>query len=183
MAVTKVIGSGIQGLDIASTGVHKLSVPTMFHVTKSADQSLSDATATVVTFESVTDDSNGGRTINQGGLYASSALTATATTAGYYFVYISIFFQAAQNIEDFHMYYRVTPSGGSAETHQTVYTNAGQGNNLKNGTFFNHQILKLDSGDSLNLIAYANSASSGATNLNQNSVTIQRTNMGGWKIA
>jgi len=183
MALTKVIGEGIQGLDIASTGVHKLSVPTMFHVTKSQDQSLSDATATVVTFESLTDDSNGGRTINQGGLYASNALTATATTAGYYFVYISIYFEAAQNIEEFYIYYRVTPSGGSAETHQVVYTNAGQGNNLKNGTAFNHQILKLDSGDSLNLIAYANSASSGATNLNQNSVSIQRTNMGGWKIA
>jgi|5_EtaG_2_1085323.scaffolds.fasta_scaffold16763_2 hypothetical protein len=183
MALTKVIGSGIQGLDIKSTGVHTLSVPTIFHVTKNTDQSLSDATTTVVTFESATDDSNGGRTINQGDLYSSNAFTATAATAGYYFVYISIFFQMTQDMGDFHMYFRVTPSGGSAETHQVVYTNAGQGNNLRFGTVFNHQILKLDSGDALNLIAYADAASSGTTNLNHNSVNIQRTNMGGWKIA
>ena len=100
----------------------------------------------------------------------------------YYFVYISIFYQMTNDAGDFHMYYRITPSGGSAETHQVVYTNAGAFNNLRYGTVFNHQILKLDSGDALNLIAYADVASSGTTNLNHNSVNIQRTNMGGWKI-
>ena len=151
-----------------------------FHVTKSADQTLTDATTTLVTFDEITDGSNGGRTINKGGLYANNKFTVTAATTGIYYFYCNIFFQATHNIGDFHMYYKKNGS----DTQQVVYANAGSFNNLRYGTYQNNQIINLDTaGDYIELYAYADVASSGTTNLNQNSTSIQRTNMGGYKIA
>ena len=151
-----------------------------FHVTKSSDQTLTDATTALVTFESITDGSNGGRTINKGGLYANNRFTVTAATTGIYYFYCNIFFQGSTNIGDFHMYYKKNGS----DTQQVVYSNAGWANNLRWGTYQNNQIINLDTaGDYIELYAYADMTSSGTMNLNQNSTSIQRTNMGGYKIA
>jgi len=78
------------------------------------------------------------------------------------------------------MYYKKNGS----DTQQVVYANAGYGNSLRWGTYQNNQIINLDAaGDYIELYAYADMASSGTMNLNHNSTSIQRTNMGGYKIA
>ena len=170
---------GTTGLTINSGGIITPSQQPIFHVTKSADQSLTDATTTLITFDEVTDGSNGGRTINKGGLFANNKLTVTADTVGYYWVYCSLFFQATQNHADVHGYFKVNGD----TTHQIVPTNAGYGNSLRWGTFQNHQVIHLpNSGDYVELYMYADIASGGTLNINQNSTSSQRTNMGGWRI-
>ena len=55
---------------------------------------------------------------------------------------------------------------------------------VKQGTFQNNCLINLDtSGDYVELFAYADVASNGTMNLNQNSLTVPRTDMGGFKIA
>ena len=161
-----------------SSGAITINNP-CFHVTKNTDQSLTDATTTLVTFESVQDGSNSGRTINKGGLYANNKFTVTTATTGIYFFYCYIFFQATNDIGDFHMYYKKNGS----DTQQVVYANAGSFNNLRYGTYHNHQIINLaNNGDYVELYAYADIASNGTMNLNHNTTSIQRTNMGGYLI-
>lgn len=171
--------NGTDALTINSGGIITPSQQPIFHVTKSADQTLTDATTTLITFDEVTDGSNGGRTINKGGLFANNKLTVTADTVGYYWIYCSLFFQGNQDVADFHGYYKINGS----DTQQLVYANAGWGNNLRYGTFQNHQIIHLpNSGDYVELYMYADMASGGTMQINQNSASIQRTNMGGWRI-
>ena len=171
---------GTSAMTIDSGG--SLNFPNLpcFHVTKNTDQTLTDANTALVTFESVTDGSNGGRTINKGGLFASNKLTVTAATTGIYYLYCNIFFQGSTDIGDFHMYYKINGS----DTQQVVYANAGYGNSLRWGTYQNNQIINLDTaGDYVELYAYADMTSGGTMNLNHNSTSIQRTNWGGYKIA
>jgi len=151
-----------------------------FHVTKSTDQTLTDATTALVTFESVVDGSNGGRTINKGGLYASNRFTVTTATTGIYYFYCNIFFQSTHDVGDFHMYYKKN----GTDTQQVVYGNGGSFNTNRYGTYQNNQIINLaNNGDYVELYAYADIASGGTMLLNQNSTSIQRTNLGGYKIA
>lgn len=167
-------------MTISDGGVISQPNKPCFHVTKNTDQTLSDATTTLVTFESVTDGSNGGRTINRGGLFASNKLTVTAATTGIYYLYCNIFFQGSSDISDFHMYYKKNGS----DTQQVVYANAGSFSSLRFGTYQNNQIINLDTaGDYVELYAYADMASGGTMNLNHNSTSIQRTNWGGYKIS
>lgn len=151
----------------------------MFHVTKNADQTLTDATTTLITFEETTDGSNGGRTINKGGLYANNKLTVTADTVGYYWIYTVLFFQGNQDPADFHGYFRVNGD----TTHQVVYANSGYASSVRYGTFYNHQIIHLENaGDYVELYMYADMANSGTMQINFNTTSSQRTNMGGWRI-
>ena len=171
---------GTAALTVDSGGSVNFPNLPCFHVTKSTDQTLTDVTTALVTFESVTDGSNGGRTINKGGLFASNKFTVTSATTGIYYIYCNIFFQGSTDVGDFHMYYKKNGS----DTQQVVYANAGYGNNLRWGTYQNNQIINLDSaGDYVELYAYADMASGGTMNLNQNTTSIQRTNWGGYKIA
>ena len=153
-------------ITISSSGV--ISQPTLpiFNVTKTADQSgIVDATATLVTFDSITDGSNGGRTINQGGLWASNKLTVTADTAGYYWVYTNLFWESTQAVGgENYGYWR--KNGSIIQTY--VYSNS---LNTAQTT-----------GDYLELFIYFDNSSSGTTNLNQNSLEAQRTTAGGWKV-
>ena len=59
-------------MTVSSTGVISEPNRPCFHVTKSADQSVSDATATLVTFDTHVDGGNSKRQINVGGGYASN---------------------------------------------------------------------------------------------------------------
>ena len=171
---------GTTGITVDSGGSVNFPNLPCFHVTKSADQTLTDATTALVTFDSVTDGSNSGRTINKGGLFANNKFTVTAASTGVYYIYCNIFFQGSTDITDFHMYYKKNGS----DTQQVVYANAGWANNLRWGTYQNNQIINLDTaGDYIELYAYADMTSSGTMLLNQNSTSIQRTNWGGYKIA
>tara|TARA_B110000858_G_C17506474_1_gene338400 strand:+ start:18 stop:575 length:558 start_codon:yes stop_codon:yes gene_type:complete len=171
---------GTAALTVDSGGSVNFPNLPCFHVTKSTDQTLTDVTTALVTFESVTDGSNGGRTINKGGLFASNKFTVTSATTGIYYIYCNIFFQGSTDVGDFHMYYKKNGS----DTQQVVYANAGYGNNLRWGTYQNNQIINLDSaGDYVELYAYADMTSGGSMQLNMNTTAIQRTNWGGYKIA
>tara|TARA_B100000902_G_scaffold377934_1_gene410669 strand:- start:551 stop:1105 length:555 start_codon:yes stop_codon:yes gene_type:complete len=172
--------NGTTAMTISSAGTPNFTGLPCFHVTKNTDQTLSDAVTALVTFESVTDGDNGGRTINKLGLYGNNRFTVTEATTGIYYVYCNIWFQGNQNVGDFHMYYKKN----GTDTQQVVYANAGAFNNLRYGTYQNNQILNLSSaGDYIELYAYADMASGGQMVLNHNSVNIQRTNMGGYKVA
>lgn len=169
---------GTNAMTISSSGV--ISQPTLpiFHVTKSADQSsIADATATLLTFDSITDGSNGGRTINQGGLWASNKLTVTASTIGYYWVYTSIYWETSQNVTaECYGYWKKNGS----DIQQYCYTNKTKNTS---GMLNSHQVIHLGTaGDYIEFYIYFDNQSSGTTNINQNSVTAQRTNVGGWKI-
>ena len=171
--------NGTDAITINSGGIITPSQQPIFHVTKSADQTLTDATTTLITFDEVTDGSNGGRTINKGGLFGGNRLTVTADTVGYYWIYTVLYFQGSTNPEDFHGYFRTNGS----TTHQVVNSNSGYASSVRYGTFYNHQVVHLGTaGDYLELYMYANMASGGTMQINQNSTSIQRTNMGGWRI-
>jgi len=167
-------------ITISSSGV--ISQPTLpiFNVTKTADQSgIVDATATLVTFDSITDGSNGGRTINQGGLWASNKLTVTADTAGYYWVYTNLFWESTQAVGgENYGYWR--KNGSIIQTY--VYSNS-LNTAQTSGCLQVNQIVDLTTtGDYLELFIYFDNSSSGTTNLNQNSLEAQRTTAGGWKV-
>ena len=70
---------GTSAMTISSGGVTSFPNNPCFTVSKNANQTVSDATATKITFENITDGGNSGRNINKGGLYASSRFTVTAT--------------------------------------------------------------------------------------------------------
>ena len=151
----------------------------IFHITKDGDQTLSDSVATVITFQEYTDGSNGGRTINKGGLFANNKLTVTADTVGYYWIYCNLFFQGSNSLDDMHGYYRKNGS----ETQQVVYQNGGWANENRYGTYQNHQVIHLpNAGDYVELVIYADVGSGGTMTINQNSTSIQRTNISGWRI-
>ena len=173
--------SGTTGLTIASDGV--ISQPTLpiFHVTKSADQSgIADGAHVQVTFDTVTDGSNSGRTINRGGLFASNKLTVTASTAGYYWVYTNLFWQTNGNAISGENYGYWKKNG--SELQDLFYTNT-QGNTDTTGVLFVNQVIDLTtSGDYIELFVYFDNQSSSTTNINQNAVTASRTTAGGWKI-
>ncbi len=150
----------------------------IFNVTKSADQSsIADATATLVTFDEATDGSNGGRTINRGGLWASNKLTVTAATVGYYWVYTNLFWETTQAVGgENYGYWR--KNGSDIQTY--IYSNS-----LKttSGNLQASQVIHLgNAGDYIELFVYFDNTSSGTTNLNQNSLTAQRTTAGGWRL-
>tara|TARA_R100000808_G_C2145907_1_gene153774 strand:+ start:1580 stop:2086 length:507 start_codon:yes stop_codon:yes gene_type:complete len=152
----------------------------IFHVTKSADQTgIADATPTLITFDEATDGSNGGRTINRGGLWASNKLTVTAATVGYYWIYASIYWETSANIDS--QCYGFWKKNGSDEQ-QYAFTNK-----IKNtsGQLLNHQIINLSSsGDYVEFYMYFDVTGGGETStVNQNSLTKQRTNVGGWRIS
>jgi len=150
----------------------------IFHVTKSADQSsIADATATLVTFDEATDGSNGGRQINRGGLWANNKLTVTAATVGYYYVYTSLMWDTTGNVGgENYGYWRKN----GTDIQQYFYTNK-----VKNtqGMLNSHQVIHLGSaGDYIEFFIYFDNLSSGTTTINQNSVTAQRANAGGWRL-
>ena len=170
------------GITIGTDGV--ISQPTLpiFHVTKSADQTgIADAAHVQVTFDEITDGSNGGRTINQGGLWASNKLTVTASTAGYYWVYTNLFWQTSGSAIGGNNY-GYWKKNGSTNLDE-FYTNT-QGNTDTTGVLWVNQVVDLTtSGDYLELYIYFDNQGGSTTTLNQNSVTAARTTAGGYKIA
>ena len=171
--------NGTDAATINSGGIITPSQQPIFHVTKNTDQTLSDQQTAVITFEETTDGSNSGRTINKGGLFANNRLTVTADTVGYYWIYCNLFFQGSNDLDDMHGYYRKNGS----ETQQVVYTNGGWANDNQYGTYQNHQVIHLpNAGDYVELLIYSDVSSGGTMTINHNSTSIQRTNMGGWRI-
>tara|TARA_X000000368_G_scaffold48050_1_gene34313 strand:+ start:9376 stop:9957 length:582 start_codon:yes stop_codon:yes gene_type:complete len=174
---------GTTGMTIGSDGV--ISQPTLpiFHVTKSADQSsIANGTDTLITFDEVTDGSNGGRTINQGGLWASNKLTVTASTTGYYWIYTNLFWQSTAAINGNN--YGYWKKNGSTKL-DIVFSNT-QGNSETTGVINAKQVVDLTtSGDYVEF--YINFSMQGGgsptVTINQDSLTSQRTTVGGWKIA
>ena len=102
-------------MTFSSTGVISEPNRPCFHVTKSADQSISDASLTLVTFDEITDGGNSKRQINVGGGYANNKYTVTAQTTGIYFFYTNIFFQATDTIQDAYVYFRKNTIGEQIE--------------------------------------------------------------------
>jgi len=165
-------------LPVANGGTGRNST-TCFHVTKSADQEVADDTATVITWDVIADGSNSGRQINKGGGFASNKFTVTSATAGIYSFYYQMFFQSTQNPDDMQSYLR---KNGSV-IQQIVFTESGYAGNRKYGNIHGTQIVNLSSaGDYIELLVYANISSSGVTNINQNSQSLQRTTFGGYRI-
>ena len=174
------ISSGTTAMTIANDGV--ISQPTLpiFNVTKSADQSsIADATLTLVTFDTHVDGGNSGRDINQGGLWANDKLTVTASTAGYYWVYTNIYWESTQAVAgENYGYWR--KNGSIIQTR--IYANS-LNTAQTSGCLQVNQVVDLTTaGDYLELFVYFDNASSGTTNLNQNTVSLPRTTAGGWKI-
>ena len=172
--------SGTTAMTISNTGVIAEPNRPCFHVTKSSDQTISDATLTLVTFDEITDGGNSKRQINVGGGYASNKFTVTAQTTGIYFFYTSIFFQATDTIQDAYVYFR---KNGSADIQMIQQPAGPAGSNVTSGTWQNNCLINLDTaGDYIELMIYADISSGGTMNLNQNSITSPRTQMGAYKI-
>ena len=151
-----------------------------FHVTKSADQTISDATETLVTFDTHVDGGNSKRQINVGGGYASNKFTVTAQTKGIYFFYLNLCFNTSDVYYDAYCYWRKNGS----DTIQLVQAVGPAASGVKNGTFHNNCLINLDtSGDYIELFAYADVASGGTLTLNQSALTQPRTEMGGFKVS
>ena len=165
-------------LPVANGGTGANSM-TCFHVTKSVDQEVADDTATVITFDVIADGANSGRQINKGGGFANNKFTVTEATKGIYSFYYQMFFQSTQDPDDMQSYLR---KNGSI-IQQVVFTESGYVGNRRWGTIHGTQIVNLSSsGDYVELLVYANCASSGVTNINMNTQSLQRTTFGGYRI-
>ena len=151
----------------------------VFNVTKSVDQSIPDATLTLVTFDTHVDGGNSGRDINTHSLWASNKLTVTAATAGYWWVYTNIYWETSQDVSGENWgYWR--KNGSIIQTR--VYTSS-LNPAARNGCLQVNQVVDLTTaGDYLELMVYFDNGSSGATNFNQNTVSLPRTTAGGYLI-
>jgi len=163
------------------TSGHTVKMPSkpIFHVTKSADQNLTDATHTLITFDQITDGSNSGRTINVGGLFASNKLTVTTATAGYYFLYTNIYWQSSDTTTgETYGYWR---KNGSTKC-DILYSNA-QGLSDTVGVIKSGQVVDLTTaGDYVEFYAYFDVANNGTCNINQWDTNNSRTTVGGWML-
>tara|TARA_B100000287_G_scaffold191981_1_gene181143 strand:+ start:155 stop:685 length:531 start_codon:yes stop_codon:yes gene_type:complete len=162
-----------------TNGAVKLTDTPIFHVTKSADQTLTDATHTLITFDEITDGSNSGRTINRGGLFGSNKLTVTAATAGYYFLYTNIYWQSSDTTTgETYGYWR---KNGSTKC-DILYSNA-QGLSDTVGVIKSAQVVDLTTGgDYVEFYVYMDVANNGTCNINQWDLNNSRTTVGGWLI-
>ena len=167
-------------LTVSSTGVISEPNRPCFHVTKSADQTVSDNTATLVTFDEITDGGNSKRQINVGGGYASNKFTVTAQTKGIYFFYLNLCFSCSDVYYDAYVVWRKN-GNTNIQLVQAVFPAA---SGVHGGTFHNNCLINLDtSGDYIELFAYADVASGGTLTLNQSALTQPRTEMGGFKVS
>ena len=171
---------GTSAMTISSGGVITEPNRPCFHVTKSVDQTVSDATVALVTFDTHVDGGNSKRQINVGGGFASNKFTVTAQTKGIYFFYLNLYFNCSDVYYDAYVYWRKNGS----DIIQLVQATGPSASGVKNGTFQMNNLINLDtSGDYVELFAYADVASGGTMNLNQNTLAAPRTDMGGFKIA
>jgi len=163
----------------ASAAVRMPNQP-VFNVTKSADQTIPDATLTLVTFDTHVDGGNSGRDINTHGLWANNKLTVTASTAGYYWVYTNIYWESTQDPSGENWgYWR--KNGSIIQTR--IYTSSLNPPAGRNGCLQVNQVVDLTTaGDYLELLVYFDNGSSGTTNFNQNTVSLPRTTAGGWLV-
>ena len=102
--------------------LHNHQILLVYHVfmlLKVADQTLTDVLQHWLLLTKLTDGSNGGRTINKGGLYANNKFTVTATTTGIYYFYCNIFFRVNRH---WRLSYVLQKNGN--DTQQVVYSNA-----------------------------------------------------------
>ena len=168
--------SGTSAMTINSGGVVLTPNRPCFHVEKNADQSISDASIEVVTFETTTDGANSGQVINKGGLFASNKFTVTATTTGIYYFYTYLFCQSSSTSSDTYIYLR---KNGSTQL-QTVYPMYVNG--TASYTLHTGQLVNLSSsGDYVEVVVDCDQNNGSALNVNWTS-GYQRTNFGGYLI-
>ena len=164
-------------MTISSGGVISQPNKPCFHVGKNADQSLTDGTVSIITFESITDGSDSGRVINKGGLFASNKFTVTSTTTGIYFFYTNLFAQSSSDGTDTFVFFR---KNGSTQM-QTSYPTATTGNYA-----YMLQVQGLinlsSSGDYVEVMVDCDQQSNAALNINYNA-GFNRTEFGGYKVS
>ena len=164
-------------MTISSGGVISEPNRPCFHVSKTADQSLSDGTVSTITFESITDGDDSGRVINKGALFANNKFTVTSTTTGIYFFYTILFAQSSADATDTFVFFR---KNGSTQM-QTSYPTATTGNYAY--MLQVHGLINLDTaGDYVEVRVDCDQQSGEALNINYNAGT-NRTEFGGYKIA
>ena len=165
---------GTSAMTISSAGVISQPALPCFHVTKNADQSVSDATIAVVTFESVTDGSD--RVINKGGLFANNKFTVTSTTTGVYYFYATLLAESSQNTSDSYLYFRKN----GTDQHSMVYPTYNVGSYQWQFTLVGMIELNTAS-DYVELILDCDQANSAAMNINYHG-NYHRTEFGGYKV-
>ena len=171
--------SGTNAMTISSAGTTSFPKNPCFTVSKNANQTIPDASATKITFENITDGGNSKRNINKGGLYSSSGFTVTASTTGIYYFWTNMFFLGGRNLTDMYLQWRKNNVVQSLNYHNTGYAN-----NTSHGVLNALAMMNLDTaGDYMELWIFANTAS-GTVELNYGDDTINsRCVMGGFKIA
>ena len=171
--------SNTTAMTISSSGATSFPNNPCFTVSKNANQTIPDASATKITFENITDGGNSGRNINKGGLYADSRFTVTASTTGIYYFWANMLFLAGGDVSDMYLQWRKNNVVQSLNYHNTGY-----GDNTSYGVINPMTMMNLDTtGDYMELWIYANLAS-GTTSLDcGDSTTNSRVVMGGFKIA
>jgi len=147
-----------------------------FHVGKDQDQSINDATVTVVTFESITDGGESGLIINKGGLFASNKFTVTSATTGIYYFYTSLFTQSAGVLSDSYVFFR---KNGSTQMQTAI-------DSFRFETYaYNFQISGLinlsSASDYVEVVMDCDQAGGNALNVNYNA-GYHRTEFGGYKV-
>ena len=168
-------------ISINSAGVVSEPNRPCFNVLKGTNQTVNDASMTLITFDEVTDGAHGGRVINKGGLFSSSnsRFTVTATTTGIYYFYVNMLWLATDVAEDHYMTFRKNGTQMGL-----IYTTSGYSNNPDYGIVVGNFMLNLDSaGDYCDLAFYGNVSNSGTTQLNSGGTgTNSRFIFGGYKV-
>ena len=171
------VSTGTTAMTIGTNGVISEPNRPCFHVGKTGDQTVNDATVATVTFESVTDGGDSGRTINKGGLFASNKFTVTSTTTGIYYFYTNLFGYSAGDATDTYVFFR---KNGSTMMMSSYYQRYGGSYNF---TFQLNGLINLDTaGDYVEVVVDVDQAGGNSVLINYEG-GYGRTEFGGYKIA
>ena len=147
-----------------------------FAVTKSADQTLTDNTLTLITFDTEDFDTDSA--------FASNKFTCPSDKPGLYVFHVELFCQSSNDIGTLELDLYKTPSGGSAANIAATEMFDGSGVTVTAYMARVSHIESMAAGDSMEVRIQSDIASNGTLLVNQsNAATDNRTRFHGFRLA
>ena len=162
-------------IDPDGTGLFLPNRTPTFFAQLSADQTINDATETVIQFDN--------EDFDIGGIWDNSnyRLTVDANTLGYYFICCYLFTSGSDAIQD--TYIRLRKNGGTyIENSNAANAQNGAASGIAASVWFSTVIPLTSSGDYADVTVVADRSSSGTTVINQVSQTRTRTHISGFRM-
>lgn len=174
-SITGSVTNGNMTLDPNGTGLFLPNRTPCFFAELSSDQTLSDATETVVQFDN--------EDFDIGGIWNTSnyRLTVDGNTLGYYFISCYLLASGSNTVQDMHI--RLRKNGTVyVETYNASEMATGSASSTNGSLWFSTVIPLTTSGDYADVTVYADRSSGGTTLINQISTSQSRTFISGFRI-